>query len=146
MPNTDGSDYTYLPQILKSNGDYFSAMVYVRDYLPPYTHRYIEEVVLGDNALARTVVGDSWNQADSATLEVWGAGAYVQVSEAATAPATNGILTLRVPDLADPSGGDAYSVTMVIPPMSRVYPRRQGSVQVFTVGVEGIRILGHETY
>ena len=44
---TEGSDYTYLPQLLDHAGGYFSAMVYVRDYLPPYQHTYKEMVQLG---------------------------------------------------------------------------------------------------
>ena len=143
---TEGSDYTYLPQLLDHAGGYFSAMVYVRDYLPPYEHTYKEMVQLGDNTEAITVVGDPWTAADSATLEVWGAGAYVEVCEAAGAVETNGLLTLRVPDDENPETGNSYLVTMVIPPMSRLYPRRGGNPQLFTVGVENIRVLGNSTF
>jgi hypothetical protein len=143
---TEGSDYTYLPQILKANGDYFSAMVYVRDYLPPYTHRFVEYALMGNNAEARANLGDPWEASDSFTLEVWSKAAYIQLSEAATDPDTNGFLTLKEPDLGNPSTGMAYTVTMVIPPMSKATPRREGVVQLFTVGVENIRVHGSDTF
>jgi len=146
MPSTDGSDYLRLPQLLKTNGDYFSAIVVVQKYLPPYTHNYRESVTLGNNATGRTVVGDSWNASDGFAIEVWGAGTYIELSEDAWAVETNGILTLRVPSISDSSEGDLYSVIIDIPPMSRLYPRREGGVQVFTVDVENVEVLGHETY
>ena len=70
----------------------------------------------------------------------------MEVCEAAGAVETNGLLTLKVPDNANPETGNSYLVTMVIPPMSRLYPRRGGNPQLFTVGVENIRVLGSSTF
>jgi hypothetical protein len=68
MPSTDGADYPYFPQILKANGDYYSAMVYVRDYHPPYTRNFFETVTVGTNQMAFASIGDSRDYIDSMTL------------------------------------------------------------------------------
>ena len=134
-----------LPQLLNSGGAYFSSAVIVQNYLPPYERDYYESVIVGDNQLARTWVGDPQNYSDGFSIEVWGAGAYIEVMEASRARATNGILTLRVPALSA-SGGDEYSVIFDMPPMSRAVPRREGYIQVFTVDVENVKVIGHQAY
>jgi hypothetical protein len=131
------------PQLLTSSGAYFDSMVYVRNYLPPYSRDYYESVIVGDNQLARTWVGDPQPYSDGFTIEAWGAGAYIEVMEASQARETNGILTLRVPSVSGGGGGDEYSVIFDMPPMSRATPRREGSVQVFTVDVENVKVIGH---
>lgn len=147
MPNfLEASDYTYLPQILKANGDEFSAMIYVRNYHKPYWQNYRESVVLGTNAIARTVVGDAQRVTPRFTVEAWGEAAYVEVMEAAWAVDTNGILTLKVPSLSNPSTGDAYSIICDLPPLERAVVRRKGIVQVFSADAENISVLGHESY
>lgn len=142
----DGADWTNVPQLLKANGDYFSAIVAVQEYLPPYTHNYRETALLGNNAKGRTVVGDSWEESDGFAIQAWSKAAYKELSEAANAVNTNGILTLREPSLNDPTEGDLYAVIIDIPPMSRVTPHRMGVDQVFAVNVENVEVLGHETF
>ena len=60
---------------------------------------------------------------------------------AANDPTTNGILTLSVPGLGE-LPGQQFSIICEIPPMDKLYPRREGGVQVFSVGVENIEVLG----
>jgi hypothetical protein len=132
---------TDLPQLLKHDGSFFSAMVYVRSYLPPYTRDYYEETTVGTNEVVRTWLGDPQNYSDGFTISVWGAGAYVEVMEASMARETNGILTLRVPELGG-TGGSQYSITCAIPPMERIADRRFGYWQMFSAPVENVKIIG----
>jgi hypothetical protein len=138
---TAGSDYPYAPQLLKHDGSDFLAMVYVKDYHPPYSKSYKESTLLASGATARTWIGDPQLVIDSFTVEAWGAGAYQELMNASNDPETNGILTLSVPALGG-TGGEQYSIICEIPPMDKLYPRREGGVQVFTAGVENIEVLG----
>jgi hypothetical protein len=133
------------PMLLKHDGSYFSAAVIVQQYLPPYSRDYYESVIVGTNEEARTWMGDPQTYIDSFSVEVWGAGAYVEVMEAASARETNGILTLKVPTLGG-SGGNSYSVTFVMPPMSKATGRRVGFIQVFTADVENIKVIGSGSF
>ena len=106
---TAGSDYPYAPQLLKHDGSDFLAMVYVRDYHPPYSKSYKESTLLASGATARTWIGDPQRVIDSFTVEAWGAGAYQELMNASNDPETNGILTLNVPGLGGTGGSNSQS-------------------------------------
>lgn len=148
MPSTDGADYPYLPQLLQADGSYFAALVYVRNYLPPYPRTFPEPVALGTNATAFAAVGDPQNYIDTMTIEIWGAGAYIEVKGALANEETQGLFVLRVPELTDLTGatGDSYLIRFYEAQFSRLYPRRNSFVQVFPADVENVEVLGHETY
>jgi hypothetical protein len=61
---------------------------------------------------------------------------------------TQGLFTLRVPDLSDTAGatGDLYLVRFYEAQLARLYPRRQGFAQIFQGPVENVEVHGHETY
>lgn len=146
MPSTNGADYPHLPQLLQADGDYFAALVYVHNYLPPYDRSYSEQVQLGNNATSFAVVGDDQTYIDSFTIEAWGAGAYREVKEALNREETNGLFVLRVPNLGSSTAGDSYLIRFYEANMGRMYPRRDGYVQIFGADVENIEVLGHEAY
>jgi hypothetical protein len=133
------------PMLLKHDGSYFSAAVIVQNYLPPYPRDYYESVIVGTNEEAVTWMGDPQQYIDSFSVQVWGAGAYVEVMTAASSRETNGILTLKVPTLGG-SGGNSYSVRFYMPPMSKATGRRVGFIQVFTADVENIKVIGSGSF
>src|SRR5215207_4211823 len=141
MPSTDGSDYLYIPQILKANGDYFPQAVIVQNIQPVYTRQYSEVVVLGTNATAFANIGDGQDYIDSFTIFCFGDGAYREVKENIAKESTNGIFTLRWPTRGASSGGDAYSIRFFEATFSRVWPRRQGVPQIYSADVENIQVL-----
>lgn len=147
MPSTNGSDYPHLPQLLKHDGTYFSQMVYVRNYLPPYDASYFQLQTVGTNETAFTAIGDTQKVSDGFSIEAWGTGAYKEVKEAIGKEETHGYFVLRVPSLSNPSTGDSYLIRFYEAQMSRVYPRREGFVQVFQADISGpIEVHGHEAY
>lgn len=147
MPSMDGADNTHVPQLLKADGSYFSALVYVRNYLPPYTASYFQVQPVGTNATAFAAVGDPQDVIDGFTIEVFGAGAYREVKEAIGKESTHGYMILRVPDISDTTSGDSYLIRFYEAQMGRLYPRRDGYVQIFSADVSGpIEVHGHETY
>ena len=150
MPiSTDGNDYVYLPQLLKAGGGYFPAMVYVRNFLEPYQRNFPEVTVMANNFAAMAVMGDPQNYIDSLTLEAWGPAAYKEVKAAIGDPSTNGLFTLRIPDVASVPGsasGDTYLIRFYEADFSRTYPRRQGFPQVFTADIENVEVHGHGTF
>lgn len=147
MTSVDGANYPYWPQLLNADGSYFSAMVYVGNYLPPYESSYFQIQQVGTNATAFAAIGDPQTISDGFSIQCWSAAAYKEVKEGIGKESTHGFFVLRVPDLADASNGDSYLIRFYEAQMSRMYPRRQGAVQVFSADISGpIEIHGHETY
>ena len=149
MPSTDGADYPYFPQLLDADGSYFPQMVVVQKYLPPYTNSYFQLQTVGTNATAFAAMGDPQEISDGFSIECWGVGAYRQVKEAIGKESTHGYVILRVPDLDDHTGstGRSYLIRFYEAQMGRVYPRRDGAVEVFSADISGpVEIHGSEAY
>jgi hypothetical protein len=133
----------------KYDGTDFAAPVAVQKLTINYSRNYPEIIVFANNTRGFSEIGDDQDYINSFTLETYNDAAARQIQQNVAREASQGLFTLRVPDLA--TGVDLYlirffgSETSGFLEFTREIPRRRGFPALHVAEVTEIEVLDHDT-
>lgn len=135
-----------VPILLQMDGSEYPGIPIVQAFTEVYPRPFPEITIFGDNSRGFSDIGDRQDYIDSFTLQCWGNACLHAVRADIANEANLGRFKLEVPD-TDSSAIDTYTIRFFTEPgaFTRVYPRRAGSIPVFSADITEIEVLGHTT-
>ena len=137
--------------LLKHDGTEFSQPVAVQKLSVVYPRNYPEVIVFANNTRGFSEIGDDQDYIDSFTLETYSDAAAAAIKQSVARESSQGIFTLRVPDISGVSTAITYYLIRFFgdPPgqltFSREIPRRRGFPALHVAEVTEIEVLDQET-
>lgn len=136
------------PTLLKHDGSDFAEPVAVQKLQVVYSRNYPEVMIFANNTRGFSEIGDDQDYIDSFTIETYADAAVAAIKQAVARESTQGVFTLRVPDLG--SSSITYYLIRFFgdPPgqltFSRELPRRAGFPALHVAEVSEIEVLDSE--
>lgn len=137
------------PTLLKFDGSDFSEPVAVQKLNVVYSRNYPEVIIFANNTRGFSEIGDDQDYIDSFTLYAYNDASVAAIKQEVARESSQGIFTLRVPDLSS-SDVTYYLIRFFGDPpgqltFSRELPRRAGNPALHTTDVTEIEVLDQET-